>query len=193
MHLGSDELIDLAERTRPESDAPHLRSCERCRAKVDELRRAMAAAAEVEVPEPSPLFWPHLSARVRDAISTEGPTSETGRRVLVGWRMWTVGLAALAACFVAAFITARVFTPARGPAASYPAESTIQADASSPDDDPALNLVADLASTLTYEEASELEVSTHAGSVDEAVSGLSADERQELHRLLNDALRRPGD
>jgi hypothetical protein len=192
MHLGSDELIDLAERTRPESDAPHLRSCERCRAQVEELRRAMATAAEVDVPEPSPLFWPHLSARVHDAVLAEGTPNETGRSWLIGWRMWPIGLAALAACVVAVVLTSRVSTPARAPAASYQAESTAQPDAL-PDDDPALNLVADLASTLTYEEASELEISTHAGSVDEAVSGLSADERQELHRLLNDALRRPGD
>jgi hypothetical protein len=191
MHLGSDELIDIAERTRPESDAPHLRTCERCRAQVEELRRAMTMA-DVDVPEPSPLFWQHLSARVHDAVAAEGTPNETGRSWQIGWRMWTAGIGALVACIAAFVLTSRVPIPAPAPAASRAAESIVQPDAL-PDDDPALTLVADLASTLTYEEASELETGTHAGSVEEAVSGLSPAERQELHRLLNDALRRPGD
>jgi hypothetical protein len=191
MHLGSDDLIDLAERTRPESDAPHLRTCARCRAQVEELRRAMTTAASVDVPEPSPLFWQHLSARVHDAIAAEEMPSQTMRGWLIGWRMWTAAASALVACVAAVLLTSRVPSePA--PPASHLAESIAPPDAL-PDDDPALNLVADLASTLTYEEASELETSTHAGSVDEAVGGLSAAERQELHRLLNDALRHPGD
>ncbi len=31
----------------------------------------MSVAAEVEVPEPSPLFWDHLSARVGEAVAAE--------------------------------------------------------------------------------------------------------------------------
>ena len=36
-----------------------------------ELRGAIEAAAEVSVPEPSPLFWNHLSERVRTAVAEE--------------------------------------------------------------------------------------------------------------------------
>ncbi len=72
-HLTTEKLIDLAERTREESSAPHLQSCEACRHQLAVLRDAMSAAAEVEVcPEPSPLFWKHLSERVREAVAAEG-------------------------------------------------------------------------------------------------------------------------
>ena len=193
MHLGSDALVDLAEGTRPESDAPHLRTCERCRAQLEEVRRAIVLAADVDVPEPSPLFWPHFSARVHDAVSSAGASGRAGRSPWVaGWRAWPLGLAALAACVLAVVLTSRLSAPVPRLAPSNDPDATVATDAL-PDDDPALNMVADLASTLTSDEASELEIITHAGSVDEAVTGLSTDERQELHRLLNDALRRPGD
>jgi hypothetical protein len=189
MHLGSDELIDLAERTRDESDVPHLRSCERCRRQLDELRAAMSTAVAVEVPEPSPLFWTHLSRRVHDAVSASGAPQASYWSGPAAWRAWTIAAGALAALVLAVFVTSRGPAPAPGPTPS------IQMDTAADvlPDDPALSLVADLASTMTYDEASELESGTHAGSVDEAVSTLSTDERRELRRLLTDALRRPGD
>ena len=66
MHLKDDELVDLAEGARPESSAPHLASCEPCRRQVRDLRALMSVAAGVDVPEPSPLYWDHMSARVRE-------------------------------------------------------------------------------------------------------------------------------
>ena len=83
-HLHPDELIDLAEGTRPESSAPHLRSCEACRRQLADARATIAAASDVEVPEPSPLFWDHFSVRVREAIA-----AGAGRRRFVplgGWQ-----------------------------------------------------------------------------------------------------------
>ena len=65
MHLQHDELVDLAEGTRAESSVPHLAACEACRHQLAELKAMMSAAADVAVPEPSPLFWDHFSARVR--------------------------------------------------------------------------------------------------------------------------------
>ena len=70
-HLSPDHLIDLAEGTRPESSAPHLESCEACRRQLADMRAMMSAASEVAVPEPSPLFWDHLSERVRQAVALE--------------------------------------------------------------------------------------------------------------------------
>jgi len=71
-HLTEGELLDLAEGARPESSAGHLASCEACRRQLMDLRSAMTAAAAVDVPEPSPLFWEHLSVRVREAVEAEG-------------------------------------------------------------------------------------------------------------------------
>ena len=47
MHLNAEELIDIAEGTRPESAMPHLAACEPCRAQVRELRAMMSAAPAV--------------------------------------------------------------------------------------------------------------------------------------------------
>ena len=66
-HLTPEELLDLAEAPPPDVASGHLASCDRCRRELADLREALAAAAEIEVPEPSPLFWGHLSARVRGA------------------------------------------------------------------------------------------------------------------------------
>ena len=193
MHLSPDALVDLAERTSSDADVPHLRSCDRCRRQLEELRAAMAAAADVDLPEPSPLFWEHVSSRVREAVAAESqPGQSRGWSWARGWRVWAVSAAAVAVLALAVAIGSRVSAPAPGPAnlAAHRADASPSIDPLP--DDPALNLVADIAATMTYDDASELEVGTHAGSADEAVGGLSAGERQELRRLLSEALRQPG-
>jgi len=73
MHLSAGELVDLAEGTRAPGSAPHLASCDACRRALEGLRVTMAGIeAAVEVPEPPPLFWDRLSARVGEAVAAEG-------------------------------------------------------------------------------------------------------------------------
>src|SRR4051812_25341843 len=72
MHLQPGEFVDLAEGTRTASSAPHLAGCEACRQQLAELKAMMSAASDVAVPEPSPLFWEHFSARVREAVEEDG-------------------------------------------------------------------------------------------------------------------------
>jgi hypothetical protein len=186
MHLRPDELVDLAERTRDESDVPHLRSCASCRKQLDELRATMSMAAAVDAPEPSPLFWEHLSSRIHDAAAAGPAPRAHGWSIAASWRFWSVPVALTAAVIVAVAIVPR--GPVRAPAHSPLRPDAAYALDSLPDD-PALNLVADLASTMTYDEASEIAAGGHAGSIDEAVGSLSAAERQELHRLLDEAMR----
>ena len=52
-------------------------------AQLARAARDDGGVAEVEVPEPSPLFWDHLSARVRDAVA-----AEPARRWWSGVRSW---------------------------------------------------------------------------------------------------------
>src|SRR5262245_31587077 len=106
-HLTKDQLLDVAEGTRPASALAHLESCDSCRREVENLRLAMEAVASVDVPEPSPLFWEHFSHRLREAVAAEGGVPARRSR----WTDWRVlvpaaGFAALA---VAAAIT---LTPA---------------------------------------------------------------------------------
>src|SRR5438105_826932 len=118
MHLTPEELIDLAEGARAEAAVPHLQACEICRHQIVTLRATMAAAADVDVPEPSPLFWDHLSQRVREAVAAEDapgtlfPGSPAWIRGLAGlaelsasWRVWAIAGVA-AAVMISIYLTA---------------------------------------------------------------------------------------
>src|SRR5262249_28727617 len=89
MHLSPDELVDLAEGTRSASSAPHLAKCDECRRQLNELRDVMATL-QVDVPEPSPLFWDHFSARVGEAIASDAKSA----RSWFGLGRWSWGFAA---------------------------------------------------------------------------------------------------
>ncbi len=70
-HLSRDErLLALDAALEPARQA-HLASCPACGADVEALRAVLARVRAVDVPEPSPLFWDHLAARVGDAIARE--------------------------------------------------------------------------------------------------------------------------
>jgi hypothetical protein len=207
MHLNPEELVDLAEGARLEASAPHLRSCDACRRQVADLRSAMTAAAAVESPEPSPLFWEHFSARVHGAVAAEGALPAAR----VWWKSlpWAAaaGLATAAAVVLAAYVTMSSpgsprsqFSPASSSRAITPAATAPVAvlDANPAPleplgaaDDPSLLIVADLASQLDPAAAADVSWN-HVGAVDEAVTSLTAGERVELRRLLAEALAKRG-
>ena len=198
-HLQSDDLIDLAEGARLESSAPHLQTCDQCRRRLADLRASMSAAADVDVPEPSPLFWDHFSARVRAAIAADGAP----RRVLWDRLAVPISIAACAAVIIAAVVTLRVgrtpgFVPSRAiPMASHTpwADDRADADVAPLPDDPSLDLVADLASQVTqadWDSAGVQGLEMHEDAADNAIGQLSAGERRELQRLLKEELTRRG-
>src|SRR5262245_17694670 len=100
MHLTHEELLELAEGTRLESSAPHLAACGECRDELAGLRAMLSAATEADVPEPSPLFWDHFSARVRAAVAVEQAGTE--KRAMPDWLSWKIALP-VAACLIAFF------------------------------------------------------------------------------------------
>src|SRR5262245_46229042 len=85
-HLTPSEFIDAAEDALAAARAAHLDACADCRAQAANLTAALRQADAGEIPEPSPLFWNHLSARVREAVATESiaPRSVFGS-FLDGW------------------------------------------------------------------------------------------------------------
>lgn len=207
MHLKIEDLVDIAEGARAESDAPHLASCEPCRVQLDELRAMMTAATDVEVPEPSPLFWDHLSARVSAAVeqdarlkpSRDNPAREitTALATLFGARAFQASVAALALVALAVVIGSRTSTPiAVAPAA--PAAAVAEAAPApeplsviGPDGDASLTLVASLTDDVDLETAREAGLAPR-GSAEHAVTHLSEGELRELRRLLNEELARSG-
>jgi hypothetical protein len=189
-HLSPDVLLDVAEGTRNESADAHLAVCGQCRAEIDELRSAIALAQSAPVPEPSPLFWDHLSARVKVAVEAETQRQPAWSFTRIGW--FGGALATAAAVVIAVVLMARV------PSAPVPSSPQAQASPASdagvealtlPDavDDPSLTLLADLAGELDWETAAT-GLAVRTSMADGALANLDEDERTELQRLLREEL-----
>jgi hypothetical protein len=196
MHLTPDELIDLSEGADAGDASAHVRGCETCRAEVAALQAAMSSAASVDVPEPSPLFWDHLSARVRENIAAEpAPARRWTWAAGLPMPSWSgVAVAAVAAAIgIAVYVTAprswllRDTTPDSREATT---ELVLQPFGAA--DDPSLALVADLTEQLDPGAVAETGWTSHAGGVEEAVANLTDDERIELQRLLQEAMEKQG-
>jgi hypothetical protein len=194
MHLKGEELVDIAEGTRPESSAPHLGGCESCRAQLHELRAMMAAAQDLDIPEPSPLFWDHLSSRVHEAVAAEGAPRGFDASV---WRRLLMPLSAVAVAglLFAVSVSQRAPSPlpATPPAAvvadAAPAVELLR-DISS-DEDVSLTLVASLTDRVDLDTVREAGLATR-GSAEDAITHMSESELRELGRLLKEELARPG-
>jgi hypothetical protein len=198
-HLDESALLDLAEGTRSEPGAAHLAVCERCRGQVEELRSAMRTAEDASVPEPSPLFWEHLSARIAEAVAEE--TSAASVVAPAGWATrvwkWQVVTAALvaAAVVLAVAVNRRPVTDAnsaQSAAAPAPAAATINDLTPSLENDPSLSFIADLASDLDWDDAVEAGLTGGADIVERVVQDMSDDELRELRRVLQEEMGRPG-
>jgi len=197
-HLSPEQLLDVADGTRPDDEVPHLQSCAICAREVADLRGTIDAAAEVDVPEPSPLFWTHLSERVRDAVADEQPGAADSKRVGLpaiqqaiasGW--WRLAAAtAVVAVVAAVFLTQRqqMLPPMTGVSTSVPGDVRQPVEVPAFDDDAALSLLADLTSGMDWEATAEAGLVPAVGAIDSVVLSLSVEERVELHRLLQEAL-----
>jgi hypothetical protein len=198
IHLTADELVDIAEGTRPESAAPHLAACAECRAGVAELRATLSAVAAVDVPEPSPLFWDHLSRRVHEAIEADGlvdvapPRGALAGRLaaLVGGRAFQAALVACASLAVVVLVISRTHAPSPAPgveSAMALATPGVDLFSDSPiENDTPLGLVATLASNLDVDASGAVPDAglSHLGSADHAVAHMNGAELRELRRLL---------
>jgi hypothetical protein len=198
LHLSNEQLLDLAEGAQSAASIAHVESCESCRREVEELRAVVVAAADVDVPEPSPLFWEHFSERVRDAVAAEGqPASPRAwKNWASGWRL-AIPLAGAAALLVAVAITLGPDSPAtdngdRNAAVVVNGPEPAPVDIATVAEDPSLRVLADLTSDLDWDTANEAGLVLKAGAVDDLVAALNDDERQELRRLLQDELARTG-
>jgi hypothetical protein len=72
-HLRPDDFAAALDGTSGERATTHLTSCAMCREELATLRTQWDAVAAADVPEPSPLFWDHFSARVRQATVQAPP------------------------------------------------------------------------------------------------------------------------
>jgi hypothetical protein len=220
MHLNAEELVDIAEGTRLEASAAHLEACEECRAKLRDLRAMTAAVQEVDIPEPSPLFWNQLSSRVSQTVAEEGigagsarlkgsrPLTDvsdsfrdvlrglSGSRSSFGARTFQASVAVAAGVLIAVALSSRAPAPVPGtpPAAVSVADANPDADLLGdlmPDDDAWLTLVASVTDDQDLEIVREAGLAPR-GTAEHALAHMSEGELRELGRLLKEELARSG-
>jgi hypothetical protein len=207
MHLTPEQLVDIAEGNATEVSVPHLSSCAACRHQLEDLRGMMSAVADPDaanVPEPSPLFWTQFQRGVSERIAADESrwSWRVGEFARAAQRWLTPAIVVPAVALAVALIAMRLNAPM--PPHSSPAGARTAAVArgdgvyatnlrrellndAAADDDPSLQLVAELTTGLDFEAAPDAGLVT-AGSAEHAVTHLSDDELRELRRLLQQEL-----
>jgi hypothetical protein len=183
-HLSDREFVDVLDGEVAADAASHIRDCPTCRERLADLAATLAHARRADVPEPSPLFWDHLSERIRaDIASTAAPV----RARWLAWPMWlpTGGLALIVALALTGPVRHASPVPARPLAQDVPLH----------DDDRALEAaIALTADFFASGDATALESDTlvRPGSAELAAADLTRDEQLELLRLLQLELKAGG-
>jgi hypothetical protein len=203
-HLSGDALVDLLEGLVSNAGGDtiaHLASCDRCRDQLAGLRAARAMASEVEVPEPSALFWDHFSARVREAVANESPPPDGWWRRVWSWPGVLAPASAVAALIAVLAVVLRApapttsapatVTPSHSVAGQAPAYSVELLGDSVTADDDSLAVVAGLTDSIGLDAAADAGLASD-GSAEHAVTHMSAAELQQLERLLTEAMSHKG-
>ena len=187
-HLSTAEFTDAMDGALAPSRCGHLDGCAACRDQLAALLRVSAQVnASAGVPEPSPLFWDHFSARVHQAIEAE-PLARPAWWQSVWRPALGIGVALTAAVFV---VMMRMPGSAPVPAVSSPAPTepvAIAADDTSwkaidtSRDDEAWDVVVAMASQLSADELHGVVHVTSPAAVQ--LDDLTADEREAFVKLL---------
>ena len=187
-HLTPVELIDALDGALAASRRAHLDTCAACRDEATSLHALMGEVRTTDVPEPSPLFWDHFSARVATAIADDG--SAVAAAPIRRWFQWPVlaPLAGLTALIVALLAGLPTEAP-QAPPASVDTIAAADVDDHLTDAEQQWALLADLVGDLDIDAAREAGIATTPGSADVAALQLSLVEQQELIRLLQEELR----
>jgi hypothetical protein len=200
-HLTDTELLDAIESPqRSPAHGQHLQQCVACRREADALRAVRAAAAEDRMPDPSPLFWDHFSARVSAAVRAESIAPEAPpwfsrlQRPLATW-------AVVAAAAVLVILTVVWRATLHAPATPGTMAPTVAVNArpapdrplaDNPDADERWAVVRAAAEDIAWEDVHEAGISAVPGSAEGVALELTADERLELARLLDHEMKRNG-
>lgn len=178
-HLSRSDLLEALERR--DATSHHLATCSRCRRELASLRRILREVQDVEVPEPSPLFWEHFPGRVSAAVEVDRvPAAAMG----FTWRSWW---GATAAAAVTGMAIAGLLVGGRqlsvGPTSSPSPNLAAESESVMADDTPWM-LVEALAEELNLDEVELAGVVIAAGTAERAAAQLTVAEHVELVRLL---------
>lgn len=177
-HLTSDELIDAMEEVLAAERRAHLDACPECRRQMDGLAGVLREARQAETPEPSPLFWQHLSANIN---------AEIDKQLAGAWPQWLrwqvlLPLGAVAMIILVLMASVPKNTERAGVVIGEP---TAVAE---PETDN-WAAVANLVGEFDVDSAAEAGLIA-PGVADEAVLQLTAEEQATLSRLLQEEMTR---
>lgn len=174
-HLSPVEFVDALEGGLSPSRDAHLSACAQCQSELAEIRAAADEARATEVPEPSPLFWDHFSARVKQATRETTPRS--------WWLTWWRPAAALAVAAGALAIGLGIRQASDEPPASGSALTEVAVGQPLFEDDGSWSLVMDIAAEMDWSEVSQVATPV-AGTADAIIEELTSEQREALARLL---------
>jgi hypothetical protein len=195
-HFTKSELVDLVEGALAPDRRLHLDGCDSCRAQAAELRQAFERLSTADVPEPSPLFWDHFSARVRGAVAEATPDEPRGwfswaRTTSLPWA--AAGAVATAVLVVTVWRASAPEAPRLNPPAAQPTIAAVNAtdpDTLDPDADEAWALVRTVADDVVWDpDDGGASLGVRPGSAERAIAELTQAERSELVRLLEAEIR----
>lgn len=178
-HLTPDELIDAMEGVLAADRQAHLATCDECQAQLTGLSMTLSEAKQASAPEPSPLFWHHFSERVGAAIDQDA----AGGTKRPSWLRWQIFVPLGAVTLIILGLMVAVPKPDGR-------ESSLALQA--PEAPQALDnwaMVTELVGDIDLDVASAAGV-IEPGVAEEAVLQLTAEEQQELTRLLKAELQR---
>ena len=150
----------------------------------------IAALREVDVPEPSPLFWDHLSQRVQEAVANEpAPAPGWPSRFNFAWAAGLFG--ALAVVVLAVVVTMHHSAPAANTQAPPLSSAVLQASDSLPalEDDASWAVMGDLAAQMDFDEAGAAGLIATPGAANRAVGEFSQDEQRAIVDLLQQEIK----
>ncbi len=173
-HLSSEEITAALDRALPPARMAHLSACDSCQLTLSELGRAAREVMSAkDVPEPSPLFWDHLTDRIREATGTE-PVMSRASWWQRGWRpLAAVGAAAAVAALVLALRVSPVPPSDSGSGAGAGTNGS---------EDIAWRVIGEMASAMSAEDVRQVVAS--APDPPAAVNDLTPTEREAFVRLL---------
>lgn len=201
-HLTDAEFADLLmEDGFPLDRRTHVRNCEACRARATEMESVLARIIEhrdpanSDVPEPSPLFWEHLSTRVRDAVSSIPATISWRERLWRPGTAWAAGIAsvALAVAISHSMLPRAPLNTASSIVLKAPTAAAVSAGLELPDDidaDDAWAVVRNVADQVEWDDAHDAGISTRPDAAERMTAELTTREQSELARLLQRELNR---
>ena len=182
-HLSPQEFVEAIEHGLGGARAHHLDACGDCQRGVLELRALMhEATSGADVPEPSPLFWEHFSARVRTATSVEaGPGRRPGW--LSGWRA-VLAVGGLAGAVALALVVQSPYSRRAPSPQAIVASNGVAPSAAEPAlEDGSWDFIVLLASDLSADDLHRMAPPVPGGA-DSLASNLTAEQQKELVRLL---------